>query len=506
VLPSLRLRLVAAFVSVIVVTLIFASVGSVVLLMQQQTEFARQRYGRLVDPFALRVQQMESAGFPLSLIRTELVEAARYYEIRILLLDSTDRVMVDTDASEALVGITLNVSAAPEAPAAPGARPEAYRAWLARWQEQDLYLFVANAGSPGPRALGMGNSGLRLVVAVPSSDVTAAWEQLLPRQAVAGGLALLVAVLISSVVAARITRPLRAMTQASEAMAKGNYEQRIDVAGYDEVAQLAGSFNRMAFEVGRNQRAMRQLIANMTHDLKTPLTSIGGFSQAVAEGLPESETEYRRLGQVIHDEAAHMSALVEDLLYLSRIDSGELALTLDDVNVDALVQAMALRFGFQAEVNEVSLRFVLQGGSVRADGRRLEQVFTNLIDNAIRFAPRGSEVLLRSYVDGEFVAVEVHNGGAPIPPEALPHVFDRFYQGDPSRRRGHQGLGLAIVHELVLAHGGTVAAQSSAESGTTFTVRLRTAGPAPEAPHHSIEAATLDRPSRSETLEPEAAT
>ena len=502
-LPSLRLRLVAAFTSVIVVTLIFASVGSVVLLMQQQTEFARQRYGRLVAPFALRVQQMESAGVPLPLIRTELAEAARDYEIRILLHEDGDRVVADTDGTEGLVGITLNVSE--PLPDQPTAQTEAYRAWLARWQEQDLYLFVANSGSPGPQSLGLGSSGRRLVVAVPSSDVTAAWEQLLPRQAVAGSLALVVAVLISTVVAARVTRPLRAMTQASEAIARGNYDQRIEVTGYDEVAQLAGSFNRMAFEVGRNQRAMRQLVANMTHDLKTPLTSIGGFSQAVSEGLPESEAEYRRLGQVIHDEAEHMSALVEDLLYLSRIDSGELALTLDEVNIDTLVQAMALRFGYQAEVNEVSLRFVLQAGVVRGDGRRLEQVFTNLIDNAIRFAPRGSEVLLRSYVDGAFVAVEVHNGGAPIAPDALPHVFDRFYQGDPSRRRGHQGLGLAIVHELVVAHGGTVAAQSATDSGTTFTVRLPVDGPAAEAPHHSMSASALDRPSRSVTLEHETA-
>ena len=503
-LPSLRLRLVAAFVSVIVITLIFASVGSVVLLRQQQTEFARQRFGRLVDPFALRLQQMEAAGLPVTRMRAELIEAAQYYEIRILLLDSSARVVVDTDGEQSLVGVTLNVS---EAPQPPSEQTLTYRAWLARWQDQDLYLFVANAASPGPGTFDTEDAGLRLVVAVPSSDVTAAWEQLLPRQALAGGMALLVAVLISSIVAARITRPLRAMTHASEAIAQGHYEQRIDVTGYDEVAQLAGAFNRMATEVGRSQRAMRQLVANMTHDLKTPLTSISGFSQAILEGLPDSAGEYQRLGQVIHDEAEHMSALVEDLLYLSRIDAGELALTLDDVNIDALVQAMAQRFGYQAEQNEVALRFALQAGVVRGDGRRLEQVFTNLIDNAIRFAPRGSEVLLRSYRDGAIVAVEVHNAGPPIAAEALPHVFDRFYQGDPSRRRGHQGLGLAIVQELVQAHGGNVSVQSAAESGTTFTVRLPGAGPTTlEAADPSRDVTALDRPSRSMTLEPEQAT
>lgn len=469
---SLRLRLMVAFLSVIMITLVFASVGAVVLLREQQTEFARQRYGRLVDPFALRVQQMERAGFPLYRIRAELADPAGYYEVRLLLLDEDNKVVLDTNTQEDMVGITLAVDAPPQSlPSQP------YKAWLARWQQQDLYLFVSNSSTPDRP--GTSPDSLRLVIAVPASDVTAAWELLLPRQFVAGSLALVIAVLLSIVVAGRITEPVRAMTRASEAIAEGQYDQRIEVAGRDEVAQLAHAFNRMASEVGRNQRAMRQLVANMTHDLKTPLTSISGFSQAIAEGLPEGADEYQRLGQVINDEAGHMAALVEDLLYLSRIDAGQLALTPDDLELDALVAATADRFAFQAEAGDVSIRRALAAGIIRGDGRRLEQVFTNLLDNAIRFAPRGSEVLVRAYRLGAYAAVEVHNGGDPIPPESLPHVFDRFFQGDPSRRRGHQGLGLAIVHDLVQAHGGTVAVQSSAEGGTTFTVRLPVAGPPP---------------------------
>jgi signal transduction histidine kinase len=179
---------------------------------------------------------------------------------------------------------------------------------------------------------------------------------------------------------------------------------------------------------------------------------------------------------------------VEDLLYLSRIDAGQLALTIDEVNLDALVDATSRRFNFQAENAGVTVRRALSAGTIRGDGRRLEQVFTNLLENAIRFAPRGSEVLLRSYRYGNIAAIEVHNGGEPIAEEALPHVFDRFFQGDPSRRRGHQGLGLAIVHELVQAHGGVVAVQSAADSGTTFTVRLPVDGPPP-----ATETASVDR-------------
>ncbi len=480
-----------AFLSVIMITLVFASVGAVVLLREQQTEFARQRYGRLVDPFALRVQQMEHAGFPLYRIRAELADPAGYYEVRLLLLDEGNRVVLDSNAQEDMLGITLAVDTPPQSlPSQP------YKAWLARWQQQDLYLFVSNSATPDRPGAAAPDS-LRLVIAVPASDVTAAWELLLPRQFVAGSLALVIAVLLSIVVAGRITEPVRAMTRASEAIAEGQYDQRIEVAGRDEVAQLAHAFNRMASEVGRNQRAMRQLVANMTHDLKTPLTSITGFSQAISEGLPEGVEEYQRLGQVINDEAGHMAALVEDLLYLSRIDAGQLALSPDDLELDALVAATADRFAFQAEAGGVSIRRALAAGTIRGDGRRLEQVFTNLLDNAIRFAPRGSEVLVRAYRLGPYAAVEVHNGGDPIPPESLPHVFDRFFQGDPSRRRGHQGLGLAIVHDLVQAHGGTVAVQSSAEGGTTFTVRVPVAGP----PATAIVAGTAEAVSAPEAAQ-----
>ncbi len=462
-----------AFLSVIVITLTFASVGAVVLLREQQTEFARQRYGRLVDPFALRVQQMERAGYPLFRIRSELADPASYYEVRLLLLDDTNQVILDTGAGEEMLGVTLAI----DQPSA-GPQGQPYRAWLAHWQQQDLYLFVSTTASPARSE--PGSEPMRLVIAVPASDVTAAWDLLLPRQLWAGSLAFVVAVLLSIVVAGRITQPVRAMTRASEAIAEGHYDQRIEVNGHDEIAQLSRAFNRMASEVGRNQRAMRQLVANMTHDLKTPLTSIGGFSQAIAEGLPENAEEYQRLGQVINDEAGHMGALVDDLLYLSRIDSGQLALSVESIHVDDLVSATADRFTFQAESGDVTIRRELRAGDIQGDGRRLEQVFTNLLENAIRFAPRGTEVLLRSYRYGPSAVIEVHNGGEPIPAQSLPHVFDRFFQGDPARRRGgHQGLGLAIVHELVQAHGGTVAVQSAAESGTTFTVRLPVAGPPP---------------------------
>ena len=180
-----------------------------------------------------------------------------------------------------------------------------------------------------------------------------------------------------------------------------------------------------------------------------------------------------------------MRGLLDDLLYLSRLESGELTLALDEVALDDLVAASVRRMNFRADAAGVSLRHELNAGSITGDGRRLEQVLANLLDNAIRFAPPGSEVSVRSYRNDNEVVVEVHNDGEPIAEEHLPHVFDRFYQADPARGGGHSGLGLAIVSELVQTHGGRVSVESTAEAGTTFTVRLPRSGPGTAASHRA---------------------
>ena len=181
-----------------------------------------------------------------------------------------------------------------------------------------------------------------------------------------------------------------------------------------------------------------------------------------------------------------MRELVDDLLYLSRIESGELPLSLDRVELDGLVAASERRLRYQAEASAVRVRLELAGGAVLGDERRLDQVFANLLDNAIRFSPECSQVQARTRRHGDAVVVEVHNEGEPIPEDEIEHIFDRFYQVDRARTgSGHSGLGLAIVSELVQAHGGTVSVRSTREEGTVFSVRL------PQ--HGSAAAAALQR-------------
>jgi two-component system sensor histidine kinase BaeS len=268
------------------------------------------------------------------------------------------------------------------------------------------------------------------------------------------------------------------MTRASQAMARGDLDQRIGGEGDDEIGRLAAAFNQMSTQVARSNRVMRDLIANVSHELKTPLTSIQGFSQAMVDGLATKPEDYTEMSGVIVGETERIRVLVDDLLYLSQLESGTLQLALEDVDLDAIVEDAAARFRFRADEAEVTVRLALDGSIVRADGRRLEQVLANLVDNAIRFAPANSEVLVRTYRLAEEAAIEVHNGGPPIPAESLPSVFERFYQVDPARAEArHSGLGLSIVQELVQAHGGTVTVQSSRDAGTTFSIRLPVDGP-----------------------------
>jgi signal transduction histidine kinase len=471
-LSSFRGRLLAGFAIVITLSLFLLASGFVLLLRQQEADAAQQRIGVLVQPLTNHVVQLEERGFTRMLMRQLLVNEATNYDIRILLLDQDNVVVVDTHTEEGLLGEHIALHTAQ--PAAGDERIPTFYTQRISVPDEELYLFTA--GDPG-RGMMPGGPGtqLRLVVAVPSEDVTSAWARLLPRLAMAGGGAGVVAVIFASLFAARITNPIAQMTRASQAMAHGDLNQRIEVDGDDEVGRLAEAFNLMSSRVSRSDRAMRDLLANVSHELKTPLTSIQGFSQALVDGIADDPEE---IGVLINEEANRIRVLVDDLLYLSEIESGTLRMELDDVDVDEVAAGTLRRFRFPAEEAGVELAFDLQGTLVRADGRRLEQVMANLLDNAIRFSPSGEAVTLRTRAQSDGVLIEVHNRGEPVPEEHLSRIFDRFYQADPSRAGArHRGLGLSIVQELVQAHGGHVTVDSGRERGTTFTIFLPAAGP-----------------------------
>ena len=467
---SLRLRLLLSFGLVIALSLFLAGFASMLLLRDQEADAAEERIGRVVEPLSRVYQEMEFVGWPQQRIARELEAYASFFNVRVILVDGDERVVFDSDERDSMLGDLLAV------PEANGTGEDGVTLFISgrvTHGGRDLFVFTPSTDQPAAVSQLLPGSEQTLIVAVPADDVTDAWVRLLPRLLLSGGVAALFAVVVGTWLSTRITSPIVEMTQASQAMARGDYAQRIEVRGKDEIANLALAFNQMAQQVDRSSRAMRQLLADVSHELKTPLTSIQGFSQAMVDGVVDDPEEAQRIAEVVHEEAERMRILVDDLLYLSRIESGELRLNLDRIELDALVGASQRRLQYQADEAGVDLRLELAGGAVAGDERRLEQVFANLLDNAIRFAPRGSRVTLRTWRERDHVAAEVRNAGEPIPEDELPLIFDRFYQVDRARSGGsHSGLGLAIVGELVQAHGGTVEVRSTAEEGTMFTVRF----------------------------------
>jgi signal transduction histidine kinase len=259
-------------------------------------------------------------------------------------------------------------------------------------------------------------------------------------------------------------------------MARGDFDVHIPIRGQDEVGRLSEAFNHMAQEVSGSQRTMKDLLANVSHELKTPLTSIQGFSQAILDDAIADEESFKDSVRIINDEANRMRALVDDLLLLSQIESGQAEMEHSHVDLEAVLERTLERF--QWELRDADIRSGISIDAlpfVHGDERRLEQVFSNLLQNAVRHTPPGGAITIRASLDRHGrVTVGVHNTGSFIPPEDLPRVFERFFQVDRARARkgGSSGLGLSIVSEIVEAHGGTVAATSDKTSGTEFIVTL----------------------------------
>ena len=261
-------------------------------------------------------------------------------------------------------------------------------------------------------------------------------------------------------------------------MARGNYRQRVPATGPREVRDLAANFNRMTEEVQRSQQTLRDFLANISHELKTPLTSIRGFSEAMLDGTIDDGPGIERSAKIISDESNRVLRLVQELLDLSRIESGQVSMQQEDLNLNELFEHVSEVFALRSEESGVRLELSLDGaGHIRGDFDRLEQVLNNLLDNAFRHTPSGGVVRLISRdVRPGILQVAVTDSGVGIPSQDVPHLFERFYRANGSGNRKGYGLGLAISREIVRAHGGEIWATSEPQRGTTFIFTLPTAG------------------------------
>jgi signal transduction histidine kinase len=304
--------------------------------------------------------------------------------------------------------------------------------------------------------------------------VVSRWEELL----LAGAIAAIIALGLARILARGMTQPLRDMAAAANRMSRGDYDQRVPVRSRDEVGQLAKAFNSMAGELGSLERLRRDLVANVSHELKTPISALRGHLENLLDGVEDPNPA---LLAVMLKQTERLSRLIDQLLDLSRLESGAAPLELEPVQLAPLVRRVVteievVRSGRHIDVlNEVPADLP----PVSADRERVHQVLFNLLDNALRFTPPGGTVTVRAMREDGSCEVSVEDTGPGIPSEHLPLVFERFYRIDPSRSRddGGTGIGLAIARSVVEAHGGRIWAESVEGQGAKFRFLLPMGGP-----------------------------
>jgi len=278
-----------------------------------------------------------------------------------------------------------------------------------------------------------------------------------------------IALVLAFVLAGRILRPVSELTQAARRMREGDLDARVPVGGDDEIARLAAAFNEMAERLAQTERAKRQMVSDVAHELRSPVTNLRCGLEAIQDGLAAPD---RIRIDSLHAETLLLQRLIADLQDLALADAGGLSLRIEPVDLLAVATRAA---GPDLEAPRVRIAIDPSAASVQADAARLEQMLRNLVSNSRRHTPAAGRIGISSRREGEMVVVAVSDTGAGISAEHLPHVFDRFYRIDASRDRatGGAGLGLAIVRRLAEAQGATVTASSPGpNAGTTFEIRL----------------------------------
>lgn len=454
---SLQFRLALGFVLALGLALALIGVAAGVVAGKQTERFERDRglaQEARVRQFVSNYYAGQQAwGRKDSRLQESVDRTARVVGSRIVVYDSAGRVLADSHPS------------LPTASSSQGQKGKE-RNWKDA-RKFPIFFGEREVGAFTVSDTGPGGSDIR--------DPTAARISSVVNRSLfwAGISAAALGTLLVWLLSRRTLSPLQSLGAAARRLGRGDLSQRAETTGPTEIRELAHSFNIMAEGLEEAERQRRNLTADVAHELRTPLSNIQGYLEAIRDGLidPSPETI-----DTIHGQALHLSRLVEDLRVLAQVEAGALQLQISPTRVEELLQSSVEAVRPRADAKGINLSLGIDASlpTLDLDATRISQVIGNLLENAITHTPEGGGVAVSAHTAGDTIEVAVSDTGSGISSEDLPRIFDRFYRTDPSRDRitGGAGLGLTIARRLAEAHGGTIGAESEIGRGSRFTVLL----------------------------------
>jgi len=487
---SLQFRLILAFTLVILLT-----VGSVFLIMWQAATGQIKQYSERVERMVSGRIQFTVIDYYIDNGRWEgiqpvITQIGEQFKYRVILTDTGGRIIADSENTTATVNLDLSkFSSRPiTLPASEIKKPEDNkpRDDMPMPSPSLMLPGQSSAGPPGPPPHDSTRSdaiGFLFLTPLTQSEVGLTALQLLfaeiGRFFVIGALmAVLVAIALTFFLSRRILAPVKSLTIASGRLGKGDFKQRVTVDDKSELGELASTFNLMAEDLERDEKLRRDMVADIAHELRSPLTNVRGYLEAIRDGIvtPDEKT----IG-TIYDETMLLSRLVHDLQELSLAESGQLKLYCQPENTGDLITQAVTAVMAKAAAKDITMTIEMNDDlpQVFIDMQRIRQVLLNLLANALTHTPGGGKITVSADKNGGFVAVSVTDTGEGIPAEDLPVVFERFHRVDKSRARatGGTGLGLTIAKYFVEAHNGAINVQSEPGKGSTFTFTVPVAQP-----------------------------
>ncbi len=463
-LSSIRSRLWLSY-SIVIIAALTGMIGTTLSTLNRSPLFYRQAIMELrLAQSSLANRILLQNEFDLDVLKDILVLEDRQKNIRFAIIDKQGRTLVDSGTGKAapIPNFEVPLKTAGDDPISFNTFKDLdHKTWLyiLRPLHGSLYLLAASRQ--------------------PVLEIRAILRDEIIQPMLQGSLiALFLAFMLGLFLSAWIGNPLKRLADGTRQIEGGSYPV-LEKNGPREIQELAESFNQMSKRVQRTEESQRDFLANVSHELKTPLTSIQGFAQSIQDGAASTREELMQAANVIYDESSRMHRLVLDLLTLSRLEQGMANMNFARVNLSLILDQLDEKMHPQIQAANLTIKKEITPDIlVMGDGDRLAQVFTNLVDNAIKFTSAGGLITLKLIADQSGVLASVSDTGTGIPNYEETRIFERFYQVDKSRRGGSGhglGLGLAIARQIVLSHNGEIWAISEPGKGSTFFVRLPSA-------------------------------